>query len=59
MKESLKVDNFNDKIAENSLSVPLKEARENLKGVFNYSIKKINKDFKNSKLCWYGKKCIA
>jgi two-component system nitrogen regulation response regulator NtrX len=29
IKESLKSDNFNDNISENSLSVPLKEAREN------------------------------
>ena len=29
IKESLKSDNFNEKINENSLSVPLKEAREN------------------------------
>ena len=28
IKESIKTDNFNDKIRENSLSVPLKEARE-------------------------------
>ncbi len=28
IKESLKVENFNEKVAENSLSVPLKEARE-------------------------------
>ena len=29
VKESLKSDNYDDKIVENSLSVPLKEAREN------------------------------
>ena len=29
VKESLKSDNYDDKIAENTLSVPLKEAREN------------------------------
>ena len=28
IKESIKTDNLNDKIRENSLSVPLKEARE-------------------------------
>ena len=28
IKESLKIDNLHDKITENSLSVPLKEARE-------------------------------
>jgi len=28
IKESLKIENFNEKVAENSLSVPLKEARE-------------------------------
>ena len=42
VKESLKYQNFNDKLAENSLSVPLKEAREKFERVFNYSIKKFN-----------------
>ena len=31
IKESLKTDNLSDKITENSLSVPLKEAKKNLK----------------------------
>ena len=43
VKESLKVDNFNDKIAENSLSVPLKEAREKFeKEYLTIQLKKFN-----------------
>ena len=41
VKESLKIERLNDKIEENSLSIPLKEAREKFERVFNYSIKKI------------------
>ena len=43
IKESLKNDNFNDKFKENSLSVPLKEARENFgKEYLTIQLKKIN-----------------
>ena len=43
IKESLKTDNFNDKIAENSLSVPLKEAREKFeKEYLTVQLKKFN-----------------
>ena len=43
VKESLKSDNFNDKIAENSLSVPLKEAREKFeKEYLTIQLKKFN-----------------
>ena len=43
IKESLKNDNFNDKIAENSLSVPLKEAREKFeKEYLTIQLKKFN-----------------
>ena len=39
----LKYQNFNDKIAENSLSVPLKEARENFeKEYLTTQLKKFN-----------------
>ena len=33
IKESLKSDNFNEKITENALSVPLKEARERFNSI--------------------------
>ena len=43
VKESLKSDNYDDKIAENSLSVPLKEARENFeKEYLTIQLKKFN-----------------
>jgi len=43
VKESLKNENFNDKIAENSLSVPLKEAREKFeKEYLTIQLKKFN-----------------
>ena len=43
IKESLKIDKFNDKIAENSLSVPLKEAREKFeKEYLTIQLKKFN-----------------
>ena len=43
VKESLKNDNFNDQIAENSLSVPLKEAREKFeKEYLTIQLKKFN-----------------
>ena len=43
IKESLKNDNINDKIAENSLSVPLKEAREKFeKEYLTIQLKKFN-----------------
>jgi two-component system nitrogen regulation response regulator NtrX len=43
VKESLKVINFNDKIEENSLSVPLKEAREKFeKEYLTIQLKKFN-----------------
>ena len=43
IKESLKIDNFDDQIAENSLSVPLKEARENFeKEYLTIQLKKFN-----------------
>ena len=43
IKESLKNDNFQDKIAENSLSVPLKEAREKFeKEYLTIQLKKFN-----------------
>ena len=43
VKESLKNQNFDDKIAENSLSVPLKEARENFeKEYLTIQLKKFN-----------------
>ena len=43
IKESLKNDNFNDKITENSLSVPLKEAREKFeKEYLTIQLKKFN-----------------
>ncbi len=43
IKESLKNDNFNEKITENSLSVPLKEARENFeKEYLTIQLKKFN-----------------
>ena len=43
VKESLKIDNFNDKITENSLSVPLKEAREKFeKEYLTIQLKKFN-----------------
>ena len=42
IKESLKVENFNEKVAENSLSVPLKEAREKFeKEYLTIQLKKI------------------
>ena len=43
VKESLKIENFEDKITENSLSVPLKEARENFeKEYLTIQLKKFN-----------------
>jgi two-component system nitrogen regulation response regulator NtrX len=43
IKESLKNDNFQDKITENSLSVPLKEAREKFeKEYLTVQLKKFN-----------------
>ncbi len=43
IKESLKIDNFNEKIGENSLSVPLKEAREKFeKEYLTIQLKKFN-----------------
>ena len=43
IKESLKSDNFNEKINENNLSVPLKEARENFeKEYLTIQLKKFN-----------------
>ncbi len=43
VKESLKSDNYDDKITENSLSVPLKEARENFeKEYLTIQLKKFN-----------------
>ena len=43
VKESLKTDNFDDKISENSLSVPLKEAREKFeKEYLTMQLKKFN-----------------
>ena len=43
VKESLKSDNYDDKIAEDSLSVPLKEARENFeKEYLTIQLKKFN-----------------
>ena len=43
IKESLKSDNFHDKITENSLSVPLKEAREKFeKEYLTVQLKKYN-----------------
>ncbi len=43
IKESLKSDNFNEKITENALSIPLKEARENFeKEYLTIQLKKFN-----------------
>ena len=43
VKESLKSDNFDEKITENSLSIPLKEARENFeKEYLTIQLKKFN-----------------
>ena len=43
VKESLKSDNYDDKIGENNLSVPLKEARENFeKEYLTIQLKKFN-----------------
>ena len=43
VKESLKSDNYDNKITENSLSVPLKEARENFeKEYLTIQLKKFN-----------------
>ncbi len=43
IKESLKNDNYNDKISKNSLSIPLKEARENFeKEYLTIQLKKFN-----------------
>ena len=43
VKESLKTDNFNEKIKENSLSIPLKEAREKFeKEYLTIQLKKFN-----------------
>ena len=43
IKESLKIDKFDDQIAENSLSVPLKEAREKFeKEYLTIQLKKFN-----------------
>mgnify|MGYP001212706503 CR=1 FL=1 len=43
VKESLKIDNFGEKVTENSLSVPLKEARENFeKEYLTIQLKKFN-----------------
>ena len=43
VKESLKSDNYDDKITENSLSIPLKEARENFeKEYLTIQLKKFN-----------------
>ena len=43
VKESLKTEVFNDKIAENNLSVPLKEAREKFeKEYLTIQLKKFN-----------------
>ncbi len=43
IKESLKIDNFNEKMSENSLSVPLKEAREKFeKEYLTIQLKKFN-----------------
>ena len=43
VKESLKSDNYDDKIGENSLSVPLKEAREKFeKEYLTIQLKKFN-----------------
>jgi len=43
IKESLKIENFDDQIAENSLSVPLKEAREKFeKEYLTIQLKKFN-----------------
>ena len=43
IKESLKNENFEDQLAENSLSVPLKEARENFeKEYLSTQLKKFN-----------------
>ena len=43
VKESLKIENFGDKITENSLSVPLKEAREKFeKEYLTIQLKKFN-----------------
>ncbi len=49
VKESLKNENFNDKIAENSLSVPLKEAREKFeKEYLTIQLKKFNGNISNT-----------
>ena len=46
IKESLKNNNFDDQIAENSLSVPLKEAREKFeKEYLTIQLKKFKKKF--------------
>jgi two-component system nitrogen regulation response regulator NtrX len=43
VKESLKNNNFDEKITENSLSIPLKEARENFeKEYLTIQLKKFN-----------------
>ena len=43
VKESLKIENYNDKVTENSLSVPLKEAREKFeKEYLTIQLKKFN-----------------
>ena len=43
IKESLKIDNFNDEIEKNSLSIPLKEAREKFeKEYLTIQLKKFN-----------------
>ena len=43
IKESLKSDNFHEKVSENSLSVPLKEAREKFeKEYLTIQLKKFN-----------------
>ena len=43
IKESLKNNNFDDQIAENNLSVPLKEARENFEEEYlTIQLKKFN-----------------
>ena len=49
VKESLKSDNYDDKIGENSLSVPLKEARENFeKEYLTIQLKKFNGNISNT-----------
>ena len=54
IKEFLKIQNISEKIDENRLSIPLKEAREKFeKEYLTIQLKKLMKYFKTS-ICWNG-----